>query len=256
MLSAAIDELAALKPAYFSCTCGAGGSLQEGTDITVREIVDKGLTAAPHITCIGTTPDTIRSQLASYDEMGIDRVVALRGDLPEGHADTVHFHYGNEIVSFIREEMGDRFHVEVGAYPEKHPEAPSMQADLLNFKRKVEAGADSALTQYFFNPDAYFRFRDDCGMLGIGIPIVPGIMPITNYVKLARFSDNCGAEIPRWIRTRLEGYGEDLDAIRAFGLDVITDMCRKLLDGGAPGLHFYTLNRAEPTATIWNRLGI
>lgn len=255
-LVANLDELALLKPAFFSCTCGAGGSSQEGTNDIVKAIIDKGLPAAPHLTCIGSTPATIREALEGYRAMGITRIVALRGDLPEGERETGHFHYANELVDFIRRESGDLFHLDVAAYPEKHPEAPSLQADIANFKKKVDAGADSALTQYFFNADSYFRFREDCVQAGITIPIVPGIMPITNYRQLARFSETCGAEIPRWIRTRLEGYGEDLESIRAFGLDVTTRLCEGLLAGGAPGLHFYTLNRAEPTVAIWGRLAI
>jgi methylenetetrahydrofolate reductase (NADPH) len=255
-LSAAVDELALLKPAFFSCTCGAGGSAKEGTYDIVKAIVDKGLPAAPHLTCIGSTPAIIREALEGYRSMGITRIVALRGDLPEGGREVRHFRYANELVDFIRGESGDHFHIDVAAYPEKHPEAASLQSDLQNFRKKVAAGADSALTQYFFNTDAYFRFREDCIKAGVTIPIVPGIMPITNYRQLARFSDTCGAEIPRWIRTRLEGYGEDLGSIRAFGLEVTLRICEELLAGGAPGLHFYTLNRAEPTTAIWKDLGI
>jgi methylenetetrahydrofolate reductase (NADPH) len=255
-LAAAVDELALLKPAFFSCTCGAGGSSQEGTHDIVKMIVDKGLPAAPHLTCIGSTPAGIRESLEDYRSMGITRIVALRGDLPEGEVEVGHFHYANELVEFIRRESGALFHLDVAAYPEKHPEAASLQEDFANFRKKVDAGADSALTQYFFNADAYFRFREDCLQEEIAIPIVPGILPITNYRQLARFSETCGAEIPRWIRTRLEGYGEDLESIRAFGAEVTTRLCENLLAGGAPGLHFYTLNRAEPTAAIWKNLGI
>jgi len=255
-LSTTIDELGPLKPAYFSCTYGAGGSTQEGTVDTVKEIVRKGHAAAPHITCIGSTPEKIKSLLDSYVALGIKRIVALRGDLPPGQDQAGHFLYADQLVAFIREQTGDHFHIEVAAYPEKHPQATSIQEDLLNFKKKADAGANAGITQYFFNPDAYFRFVDDCAKLGVTIPIVPGIMPITNYKQLARFSEGCGAEIPRWIATRLEGYGEDLEAIRAFGLDVTLRLCKTLLERGAPGLHFYTLNRSEPTRTLWKQLGL
>jgi len=252
------DELGALGPEFFSVTFGAGGSTQQGTLETVLEIQAAGFEAAPHISCIGTGRDTIRELLETYCGHGIRRLVALRGDIPSGAGvgGPGEFRYANELVAFIRETFGDHFHIEVAAYPEFHPQAPSAQADLANFRRKVEAGADSALTQYFYNPDAYFRFVDDCEKLGVDLPIVPGIMPITNYVQLARFSDACGAEIPRWIRKRLEGFGDDREAITAFGLDVVTELCRRLLEGGAPGLHFYTMNRVEPTRTIWKNLGL
>ncbi len=253
---AALDDLARLKPKYFSCTYGASGSTQAGTYETIKEIQDKGHNATPHITCVGSTKTKIRELLQEYIDLGIDHVVALRGDLPEGQKQTGEFSYANELVAFIRRETGKHFHIEVAAYPEFHPEAPDPKTDLANFKRKVEAGADSAITQYFFNPDAYYRFIDECESLGLDLPIVPGIMPITNHKQLARFSDNCGAEIPRWIRKRLEGFGDDLDSIRAFGLDVVTALCDRLLAGGAPGLHFYTLNRAEATCAIWGRLGL
>jgi methylenetetrahydrofolate reductase (NADPH) len=255
-LSATIDELGMLKPAYFSCTYGAGGTTQEGTYDTVKEITEKGFAAAPHITCIGSTPEKIKALLDAYIALGIDRIVALRGDLPPGQDKAGHFLYADQLVAFIRKQTGDHFHIEVAAYPEKHPQAVSLQQDLRNFKKKVDAGANAAITQYFFNPDAYFRFVDDCTKLGATIPVVPGIMPITNYKQLARFSDGCGAEIPRWIAARLEGYGEDLDSIRAFGLEVTLRLCEALLERGAPGLHFYTLNRTEPTATLWRRLGL
>ena len=253
---AALVELIKLKPAYFSCTYGAGGTTQTGTAETLKEILAAGFPAAAHITCIGSTRNKIGNLLTEYKEMGVDRLVALRGDLPEGMTDPGEFHYADELISFIRNETGNAFNIEVAAYPEKHPEAASMQQDLANFKKKAEAGADSAITQYFFNPDAYFRFVDSCRDLGIDIPVVPGIMPLTNYKQIVRFSEACGAEIPRWILTRLEGYGDDLESIRAFGLDVVTTMCERLLQQGAPGLHFYTLNRAEPTATIWRGLGL
>lgn len=250
----ALAGLIKLKPAYFSCTYGAGGTTQAGTTETLKEILAAGFPAAAHITCIGSTEDKIRKLLSEYKEMGVTRLVALRGDLPEGMTDPGEFHFADELVSFIRKETGDFFHIEIAAYPEKHPQAASMQKDLENFRKKAVAGADSAITQYFFNADAYFRFVDSCRDIGVDIPIVPGIMPITNYTQLARFSDACGAEIPRWIVARLEGYGDDLKSIRAFGLDVVTTMCERLLEQGAPGLHFYTLNRAEPTVNIWNNL--
>ncbi len=255
-LRATRRQLAQLKPTFFSVTFGAGGSTRDRTLETVLEIQAEGHNAAPHLSCIGSTRESIREVLATYKAHGIRHIVALRGDLPSGMADPGEFHYANELVAFIRQETGDWFHIEVAAYPEFHPQARTAREDLLNFKRKVEAGADAAITQYFYNADAYFRFVDDCRALGITIPIVPGIMPITNYVQLARFSDACGAEIPRWLRKRLEGMGDDLDEIRAFGLDVVTDLCARLLEGGAPGLHFYTLNQAGPSSTIWQRLGL
>ncbi len=250
------DRLGELKPRYFSVTFGAGGSTQQGTIDTVMEIQQAGFEAAPHLSCIGSTREKIRELLQNYRDNGIRRIVALRGDMPSGMREAGEFRYANELVAFIREETGDHFHIEVAAYPEFHPQAPDAQSDLLNFRRKVEAGADSAITQYFYNPDAYFRFVEDCQKLGVEIPIVPGIMPITSYTQLARFSDACGAEIPRWIRKRLEGFGDDREAIATFGEEVVTRLCRQLLEGGAPGLHFYTMNRAEPTLTIWKNLGL
>jgi len=255
-LRATRKQLAQLKPEFFSVTFGAGGSTRDRTLETVVEIQGEGLAAAPHLSCIGSTKENIRDILATYKAHGIRHIVALRGDLPSGMADPGEFRYANELVAFIRQETGDWFHIEVAAYPEFHPQAKSAQDDLLAFKRKAEAGATSAITQYFYNADAYFRFVDDCDALGVKIPIVPGIMPITNSTQLMRFSDACGAEIPRWIRKRLEGFGDDLDAIRAFGLDVVTDLCDRLLQGGAPGLHFYTLNQAGASSTIWQRLGL
>jgi methylenetetrahydrofolate reductase (NADPH) len=238
-------------------TFGAGGSTRERTFETVHEIQsDSAIEAAPHLSCIGSTREGIREILEQYGAAGIRHIVALRGDMPSGMREAGEFRYANELVEFIRSETGDRFHIEVAAYPEFHPQASSAQADLLNFKRKVEAGADSAITQYFYNVHAYYRFVDDCEAMGLDIPIVPGVMPITNFSQLARFSDACGAEIPRWIRKRLEGFGDDRASIRAFGSDVVSDMCRRLLDAGAPGLHFYTMNQAGPTATIWSRLGL
>ena len=256
ILSATIDSLAALEPEYFSCTYGAGASTQDGTYETVKLITEKGFVAAPHITCIGSTQEKIHLLLHYYMDLGIKRIVALRGDLPPGQNNAGEFRYADELVSFIRQETGDHFHIEVAAYPEKHPQAPSMQADLQNFGRKVSAGANAAITQYFYNADAYYRFVDECETLGLNIPIVAGIMPITNYKQLAKFSDMCGAEIPRWIRTRLEDYGEDLDSIRAFGHEVVFNLCQELLSAGAPGLHFYTLNRAEATIKLWRQLGL
>ncbi len=249
-----LSELATLKPAYFSVTFGAGGSTQEGTFEIVRSIQQAGLRATPHLTCIGSTKESIRKILESYRALGIDRIVALRGDLPSGMEKAGEFRYANELIEFIRSESGDKLHIEVAAYPEFHPQAPSAQQDLINFMRKVEAGADSAITQYFFNADAYFRFIEDCERLGLEIPVVPGIMPITNYTTLARFSDMCGAEIPRWIRQRLEGFGDDTTSLRAFGEEVVTELCEQLLSAGAPGLHFYSMNQVEPSRAIWRNL--
>jgi methylenetetrahydrofolate reductase (NADPH) len=250
------DQLGALQPRYFSVTFGAGGSTQQGTFDTVMEIQQAGYTAAPHLSCIGSTRDNIGTILQTYKTKGINRIVALRGDMPSGMQEAGEFRHANELVEFIRRETGDHFHIEVAAYPEFHPQAGNARQDLLNFKRKVEAGANSAITQYFFNPDAYFHFVDDCEQLGVTLPIVPGIMPITNYTQLARFSDMCGAEIPRWIRKRLEGFGDDRPSIRAFGEDVVTELCHQLLEAGAPGLHFYTMNQSGPTLAIWNNLGL
>jgi methylenetetrahydrofolate reductase (NADH) len=255
-LRAARRQLAQLAPAFFSVTFGAGGSTREGTLSTVLEIRDEGLAAAPHLSCVSSTRESIRDVLAHYRGHGIRHLVALRGDLPSGTADAGEFRYASELVAFIREETGDWFHIDVAAYPEFHPQARSPEDDLANFRRKIDAGANSAITQYFFNADAYWRFVDRCGERGIGIPIVPGVMPIASYTKLARFSDACGAEIPRWIRRTLESYGDDTASIRAFGLDVVTRLCADLLEGGAPGLHFYTLNQAALTTTIWQRLGL
>ncbi|MBU2478733.1 MAG: methylenetetrahydrofolate reductase, partial [Gammaproteobacteria bacterium] len=217
---------------------------------------DSGIDAAPHLSCIGSTKDNIRELLSAYREAGICQIVALRGDMPSGMREAGEFRYANELVEFIRAETGKHFHIEVAAYPEFHPQAANAQKDLLNFKRKVEAGADSAITQYFYNPYAYFRFVDSCEKLGVDLPIVPGIMPITNYTQLARFSDACGAELPRWIRKRLESFGDDKDSIRAFGEDVVTEMCGILLEQGAPGLHFYTMNVTGPTMALWKNLGL
>ena len=255
-LSQVRDMLGKLNPKYFSVTFGAGGSTQQGTFDTVTSIQQAGYSAAPHLSCIGSTRENIREILNSYKDNGINRIVALRGDMPSGTHDIGEFRFANELVEFIRKETGDHFHIEVAAYPEFHPQATSAENDLMNFKRKVDAGANSAITQYFFNPDAYFRFVDDCEDRGINIPIVPGIMPITNYTQLARFSDMCGAEIPRWMRKRLEGYGDDKDSIKAFGEEVVSEMCHQLLEAGAPGLHFYTMNVTAPTLAIWHNLGL
>lgn len=255
-LRATRAQLAQLKPDFFSVTYGAGGSTQARTFDTVFEIQDEGLEAAPHLSCIGSSKDSIRDILKRYQEKNIRRIVALRGDLPSGVVDPGELRYANELVEFIRAETGDWFTIEVAAYPEYHPQARSPRADLDAFKRKVEAGANSAITQYFYNVDAYLHFRDECEAMGIDIPIVPGIMPIVSFSKLARFSDACGAEIPRWMRRKFESLGDDSDAIKAFGLDVVTDLAAKLIDAGAPGLHFYCMNQAGPTSTIVERLGL
>jgi methylenetetrahydrofolate reductase (NADPH) len=249
------EELLRLQPAFYSVTYGAGGTTRDRTLATVQEIQQEGrVSAAPHLTCIGSTAVNIRALLDDYRAQGIHRIVALRGDLPSGMRQPGKFQHANELVAFIRAETGDHFHIEVAAYTEFHPQALDARQDLEQFRRKMEAGANSAITQYFYNPDAYFRFIDSCERLSLDVPIVPGIMPITNYKQLARFSDGCGAEIPRWIRKRLESFGEDLESLRAFGLDVVTELCRQLLEQGAPGLHFYTMNRATPTLAIWERL--
>jgi methylenetetrahydrofolate reductase (NADPH) len=255
-LRAARRQLAQLKPSFCSVTFGAGGSTREGTLATVLEIRAEGMEGAPHISCIGSTREGIRAVLREYKSHGIRHLVALRGDLPTGSVDAGEFRYASELVAFIREETGDWFHIDVAAYPECHPQARTPQADLDHFARKVAAGANSAITQYFFNPDAYWSFVDACIGRGIDVPIVPGIMPIASFTKLARFSDACGAEIPRWIRRNLEGFGDDAASIRAFGLDVVTQLCAGLLERGAPGLHFYTLNQAGLTSTVWQRLGL
>ena len=255
-LRAARRQLRQLEPTFCSVTFGAGGSTREGTLETVLEIRAEGVAAAPHISCIGSTRENVAAVLDQYRRHDIRHLIALRGDMPSGTVDAGEFRYASELVAFIRETTGDWFHIDVAAYPEMHPQAGSPDHDLANFKRKIDAGANSAITQYFFNPDAYFRFVDECESAGIRVPIVPGVMPIASAAKLARFSDACGAEIPRWIRRRLEGYGDDVASIRAFGLDVVTDLCERLVAGGAPGLHFYTLNHAGLTTTIWQRLGL
>ena len=255
-LRAAWKQLGQLKPKFFSCTFGAGGSTREGTLETVLEIRAAGFDAAPHISCVASSRADLNTQLERYRAHGIRHVVALRGDLPSGLASSGELRYANELVTFIRETTGDWFHIEVACYPEYHPQTRSAADEVRNFKRKIDAGANSAITQYFYNTDAYFRFVDDCEAAGIAIPIVPGIMPIGNFVQLARFSDACGAEIPRWLRMRLESYRDDIASIRSCGLDVVTRLCDDLLAAGAPGLHFYTLNQAGLTTTIWQRLGL
>src|SRR5512134_2488007 len=248
------QALARLKPRFFSCTYGAGGSTREGTLETVLEIRKAGHQAAPHISCVASTKKDIAEQLERYKAHGIRHLVALRGDLPSGIAASGEFRYANELVAFIRETTGDWFRIEVACYPEYHPQTRNAADEVKNFRKKVDAGANAAITQYFYNADAYFRFVDECRAAGIQVPIVPGIMPIGNFSQLARFSDACGAEIPRWMRVKLEGYRDDSASIRAFGLDVVTALCARLLEAGAPGLHFYTLNQAALSAEIWRRL--
>lgn len=249
-------ELAKLQPQFFSVTYGAGGSTRERTFAVVKEIAAEGFDAAPHLSCIGSSRESIREILAEYKAAGIKRTVALRGDLRSGMAEAGEFRYANELVEFIRAETGDWFSIEVAAYPEWHPQARSPQDDLEAFARKVKAGANSAITQYFYNADAYFHFVDEARTLSVDIPIVPGIMPIAGFTKLARFSDACGAELPRWMRKKFESFGDDSDSIRAFGLDVVTELCERLLKGGAPGLHFYAMNQASLTTEICRRLGL
>ena len=246
--------LAQLHPRYFSVTFGAGGTTQQGTLDTVVEIQGEGHDAAPHLSCVGGTRDSIRAVLQQYHAHGIRRIVALRGDLPSGYGASGEFAHASDLVAFIRQETGDWFHIEVAAYPEVHPQARSPQDDLTHFVNKVKAGANSAITQYFYNADAYFQFVDAAQKAGVNVPITAGIMPITNYTQLMRFSDMCGAEIPRWVRLKLASYGDDTASIKAFGTDVVTSMCERLLAGGAPGLHFYSLNQAAGTSAIWNRL--
>ena len=255
-LAQTAKQLAQLNPEFFSVTYGAGGSTRERTLKAVLDLCEAGHAAAPHISCIGSSRTSVRETLQEYKSHGIRHLVALRGDLPSGTAAAGEFQYANELVEFIRKEFGSHFFIEVAAYPEYHPQSRTAQEDLQAFKRKIQAGADSAITQYFFNADAYFNFVDDADAMGLKVPIVPGIMPIGRFSQLARFSDACGAEIPRWIRKKLEGYGDDTSSIRAFGLDVVTDLCDRLLSSGAPGLHFYTLNQASLTTTIWQRLAL
>ncbi|MES2017562.1 MAG: methylenetetrahydrofolate reductase [NAD(P)H] [Pseudomonadota bacterium] len=253
-LRVARAKLAQLDPKYFSVTFGAGGSTQSGTLDTVLEILSEGHVGAPHISCVGGSRAQIGEILQRYKSHGIRRLVALRGDLPSGYGGGGELRYANELVEFIRQETGDWFHIEVAAYPEVHPQARSPQDDLQNFARKIGAGANAAITQYFYNADAYFAFMDQVGKLGITVPVVPGIMPITNYTQLMRFSDMCGAEIPRWVRLKLASFGDDSASIKAFGLDVVTQLCERLLAGGAPGLHFYSMNQAAATTALWQRL--
>ncbi len=247
-------QLASLKPDFFSVTFGAGGSTRDKTLDTVVDIQSKGMSAAPHLSCVGSTKDNIRTILKSYQDNTISKIVALRGDLPSGMLSAGEFRYANELVDFIRAETGEYFQIHVAAYPEVHPQASSAADDFKNFKRKVDAGANSAITQYFYNADAYFYFLDTCEKNGIDIPIVPGIMPITQYAQLFRFSEMCGADIPRWLRKRLEGFGDDRASIQAFGTELVSDLCQRLLDNGAPGLHFYTMNQSVPTLAILNNL--
>lgn len=255
-LEAARDRLAERDPHFFSVTFGAGGSTRDRTIDTVLKLNAKGISTAPHLSCIGATKESITELLDLYKENHVNRIVALRGDMPSGMGAPGELRYANELVSFIREHSGDHFNIEVAAYPEFHPQARNAEADLQNFVRKVKAGANSAITQYFFNADSYFYFIDRLEKLGVTVPVVPGIMPITNYASLVRFSDMCGAEIPRWMRKQLEAYGDDAESIRAFGIQVLSDMCQKLLDAGAPGLHFYTLNQAEPSLAICDNLDL
>ena len=249
-------ELYALKPEFFSVTYGAGGSTQDGTLQQVQAILSEGFDAAPHFSCIGATRDSVREQLAAFKTAGIRRMVALRGDLPSGHGTFGEFRYASELVAFIREETGDYFQLEVGCYPEVHPQAKSPEADLQAYVTKLRAGANSSITQYFYNSDAYFRFVDDAYKLGADIPVVPGIMPIISSTQLMRFSDACGAEIPRWIRLRLQAFGDDTASIKAFGLDVVADLCEQLLNGGAPSLHFYTMNQAQAVKQLVERISV
>lgn len=250
------QELYRLKPEFFSVTYGAGGSTQDGTLQQVQSILKEGFDAAPHFSCIGTTRAIVREQLAAFKATGVSRMVALRGDLPSGHGTFGEFRYASELVECIRQESGDEFHIEVGCYPEVHPQAKSPRADVEAFVTKVKAGANSAITQYFFNSDAYFRFVDEAYHLGADVPVVPGIMPITSSSQLMRFSDACGAEIPRWIRLRLQSFGDDTASIKAFGLEVVSDLCEQLRNGGAPGLHFYTMNQSAAVTAICKNLGL
>lgn len=254
-LRAARQKLYAVRPEFCSVTFGAGGSTQEGTLATVREIKAEGVSAAPHLSCIGQTRESIRERLAAYGEAGVQRIVALRGDLPSGYGAGGEFRYASDLVTFIRSETGRRFRIEVAAYPEVHPQSKSPDADLQAFIAKVEAGADAGITQYFFNADAYLRFVEELRRRGVEVPVVPGIMPITSSSQLLRFSDACGAEVPRWIRLRLQAFGDDTASIQAFGLDVVSALCVQLQRAGAPGLHFYTMNQAKATLEICRRLG-
>lgn len=247
-------DLAELNPDFFSVTFGAGGSTRDKTFDTVVDIQAKGISAAPHLSCVASTKDNIRAILKNYQEHGIARIVALRGDLPSGMMSAGEFRYANELVEFIRQETGDHFQIHVAAYPEVHPQSVNATEDFKNFKRKVDAGANAVITQYFYNADAYFYFIDNCEKHGISLPVVPGIMPITQYAQLFRFSEMCGADIPRWMRKRLEGFGDDRESVKAFGLELVTNLCQRLLDNGAPGLHFYTMNQSAPTLQILEQL--
>src|SRR5574343_535883 len=253
-LRAVRQKLYALRPEFCSVTFGAGGSTQAGTFSTVSEILSEGVSAASHFSCVGATKATVRAQLAELKAMGVQRLVALRGDLPSGYGLGGEFQYASDLVAFIRAETGDDFHIEVAAYPEVHPQAKSPEADLLAYAAKVKAGANAAITQYFYNTDAYFRFVDEAQALGVDIPVVPGIMPITSSSQLLRFSDACGAEIPRWIRLRLQAYGDDVASIKAFGLEVVTDLCERLISAGVPALHFYTMNQDVATRKMLQQL--
>jgi methylenetetrahydrofolate reductase (NADPH) len=257
-LKSAVIELNGTEPEFFSVTYGAGGSTQERTFTSIDWLRDKGITAAPHLSCVGSSREDIIDILQRYQSQEIHRIVALRGDLPSGMGlgGLGDLNYANELVTLIKENFADQFHIEVAAYPEFHPQAPSARIDLENFKRKVDAGADSAITQYFFNADAYIRFVESCEQLGVDIPIVPGIMPINNYAQLARFSDACGAEIPRWLRKRMEDFDDDMESARSYGIEVVTELCGRLLQEGAPGLHFYTMNQSELSLAIWKNLGL
>jgi len=256
-LSAALGPLAALEPAFFSVTFGAGGSTRSGTiETVVRTMNETGTEVAPHLSCIEGTRESIGEFLERYKDAGVRRIVALRGDLPSDMESPGVFSCATELVAFIREQTGDYFHIEVGCYPEFHPEAESASADLAHFREKVEAGADSAMTQFFYNADAYFNFVDQVERMGVAIPVIPGIMPIWDYPKVASFSAGCGAEIPLWLKKQMEAFGDNAGAQRQLGIEFVTDLCQRLLDAGAPGLHFYALNRAEPTSTIWSNLGL
>lgn len=256
-LSSVREELSQLNPAFFSVTYGAGGSTQETTINTVLDTQKQtGIPTASHLSCVGSSEEQIREILTLYKDNEINRLVTLRGDLPSGMRDIGDFQYANDLIAFIRKETGDYFQIEAAAYPEMHPQAPNFKTDIENFARKMDAGADRAITQYFYNPDAYFYFVESVRKVGVKQPIVPGIMPITNFVQLARFSDSTGADIPRWLRKRLESYGDDLESIQKLGLEFVTQMSEKLLAGGAPGLHFYSMNRVEPSMSIWKVLNL
>lgn len=248
-------ELSRFEPTFFSVTFGAGGTTQDGTYDAIKSMIASGTDAAPHISCVGSSKENIRQMVQSYVDLGVKRLVVLRGDLPSGMVELGDFTYASDLVQFIRQEFGQALHLEVAAYPDFHPESPNPKQDLENFKRKVDAGADSALTQYFYNADSYFAYVDEASRMGVNVPIIPGIMPITNYTTLVRFSDNCGAELPQWIRSRLAQYQDDEASLKAFGLDVVSHLCLDLLDNGVPGLHFYALNKVEPVKEICTRIG-